>query len=105
MLGTIVILLLVGVSFTQVCFSRICWFVVVTILTQFVNCFQARDVQVDVTHKVMFDVSSGGQQLGRITIGLFGNNVPRFVLMFDTISIFGHPDPGAIITITIFRIM
>lgn len=38
--------------------------------------------QVDVTHKVYFDVSSGDQKLGTIVIGLFGKTTPKTVNNF-----------------------
>lgn len=38
---------------------------------------QAEQVPVEVTHKVLFDINSGSQRLGTVTIGLFGKQVPR----------------------------
>ena len=40
---------------------------------------QGTRVAIDVTHKVIFDVASGQQALGSITIALFGKQVPRSV--------------------------
>lgn len=38
--------------------------------------------QVDVTHKVYFDVTQGDQKLGTIVIGMFGKTVPKTVNNF-----------------------
>uniref|UniRef100_A0A482ZIV2 U32-Theriditoxin-Lha1b_1 n=1 Tax=Latrodectus hasselti TaxID=256736 RepID=A0A482ZIV2_LATHA len=43
----------------------------------FIAVTMAKDKSVDVTHKVYFDVSSGGKNLGTIVIGLFGKVVPK----------------------------
>ena len=43
------------------------------------NAQQAGQVPIDVTHKVVFDVVSGQQSLGTITMALFGRHVPRCV--------------------------
>jgi len=43
-------------------------------------------VAVEVTHKVLFDLESGGRRLGTVTIGLFGKNVPQTVENFATIA-------------------
>ncbi|CAL1287845.1 unnamed protein product [Larinioides sclopetarius] len=47
---------------------------------------QQRETKVDVTHKVYFDVSSGGKPLGTIVIGLFGKVVPKTVSNFATFA-------------------
>ena len=41
---------------------------------------------VEVTHKVLFDLESGGRRLGTVTIGLFGKNVPQTVENFATLA-------------------
>jgi hypothetical protein len=40
----------------------------------------------EVTSRVYFDVSVGGQQAGRIVVGLYGNAVPRTVTNFETLA-------------------
>lgn len=42
--------------------------------------FQSKDPQV--THQVFFDVQADGKDLGRITMGLYGNTVPKTVENF-----------------------
>lgn len=40
----------------------------------------------EVTHKVLFDIESGGQRMGTVTIGLFGRHVPQTVNNFATLA-------------------
>lgn len=42
--------------------------------------------QATVTHKVFFDVSVGGEFAGRITMGLFGDVVPKTVENFRALT-------------------
>ncbi|KAJ7365828.1 hypothetical protein OS493_002549 [Desmophyllum pertusum] len=44
------------------------------------------DPDVTVTRKVFFDVSVGGQPLGRIVLGLFGNTAPKTVTNFVSLA-------------------
>lgn len=39
-----------------------------------------------VTHEVFFDITQEGESLGRIVIGLFGEDVPKTVRNFRTIA-------------------
>lgn len=39
-----------------------------------------------VTRKVFFDVSEGGQPIGRIVLGLFGNTAPKTVTNFVSLA-------------------
>lgn len=41
----------------------------------------------DVTDKVFFDVEAGGQPVGRIVLGLFGNDVPKTAANFKALSV------------------
>merc|ERR1712054_533833 len=52
-------------------------------LALFVVAVQAKP---EVTHKVYFDMEMGGESAGRITIGLFGNDVPKTVANFLALS-------------------
>lgn len=56
------------------------------VLLFYVTSNRAARVPVEVTHKVLFDVSSGGQRLGTITIGLFGKTVPNTAANFATLA-------------------
>merc|ERR1711965_272426 len=40
-------------------------------------CFMTADAEPEVTDKVYFDIEMGGTPAGRITIGLFGKDVPK----------------------------
>lgn len=42
--------------------------------------------QAEVTDKVYFDIEIGGEAKGRVTIGLFGNEVPKTVANFKQIA-------------------
>ena len=44
------------------------------------------DTDATVTRKVFFDVSVGGQPIGRIVLGLFGNTVPKTVTNFVSLA-------------------
>lgn len=39
-----------------------------------------------ITSKVFFDVSIGGEAMGRIVIGLFGEDLPKTVKNFETLA-------------------
>jgi hypothetical protein len=45
----------------------------------------SQDDPEEVTEKLYFDVTIGGQDAGRIVFGMFGNTVPRTVANFATI--------------------
>jgi hypothetical protein len=38
--------------------------------------------EVEVTTKVYFDISAGGQPMGRVTLGVFGNDTPKTAANF-----------------------
>merc|ERR1712006_54280 len=40
-------------------------------------CFMTADAEPEVTDKVYFDIEMGGTPAGRVTIGLFGKDVPK----------------------------
>lgn len=44
------------------------------------------DADATVTRKVFFDVSVGGQPIGRIVLGLFGNTAPKTVTNFVSLA-------------------
>ena len=44
------------------------------------------DTDATVTRKVFFDVSVGGQPIGRIVLGLFGNTAPKTVTNFVSLA-------------------
>ena len=44
------------------------------------------DTDSTVTRKVVFDISVGGQPLGRIVLGLFGNTAPKTVTNFVSLA-------------------
>merc|ERR1712010_441280 len=45
-------------------------------------CFMTADAEPEVTDKVYFDIEIGGAPAGRVTIGLFGKDVPKTVENF-----------------------
>ena len=47
-----------------------------------------------ITHKVYFDMTEGGESIGRITIGLFGSVVPKTVENFRQLAISEDPEFG-----------
>jgi peptidyl-prolyl cis-trans isomerase B (cyclophilin B) len=44
------------------------------------------EADLTMTTKVFFDVAAGGEDLGRITMGLYGNTVPKTVANFEKLS-------------------
>merc|ERR1711907_127779 len=42
-----------------------------------VVCFVTADAEPEITDKVFFDIEMGGKPAGRVTIGLFGKDVPK----------------------------
>lgn len=40
------------------------------------------EAEPEVTQKVFFDLTAGGQPVGRLVLGLFGNDVPKTVANF-----------------------
>jgi len=44
------------------------------------------DTDSTVTRKVFFDVSMGGQPIGKIMLGLFGNTAPKTVTNFVSLA-------------------
>lgn len=50
----------------------------------------------EITNKVYFDISQGDKNLGRIVIGLFGNEVPKTVENFRKLSVSKDPSFGYI---------
>lgn len=44
------------------------------------------DTDATVTRKVFFDVSVGGQPIGKIVLGLFGNTAPKTVTNFVSLA-------------------
>ncbi|ODV82607.1 hypothetical protein CANARDRAFT_227529 [[Candida] arabinofermentans NRRL YB-2248] len=64
------------------------------VFTQVKASTQDDDVIPEITHKVFFDIEEGGEKLGRIVIGLFGNVVPKTVENFYQLSISEDPKFG-----------
>ena len=44
------------------------------------------DTETTVTRKVFFDVSLGGQPIGKIVLGVFGNTAPKTVANFVSLA-------------------
>lgn len=51
-------------------------------LTWFYYCYKVQELQAKVTTKCFFDVEAGGESLGRIVLGLFGEVAPKTVENF-----------------------
>jgi hypothetical protein len=45
------------------------------------------DIDSAITSRVYFDMSVGGQEVGRIVVGLFGNAVPKTVTNFESLAV------------------